>query len=368
MMKSTLKTFGVGILLLATVMVGLVEGGSKARRGTAGAQELLIPVGSRGTAMAGAYMAGLAGVEAAEWNVAGVARITGNGEALLSRSEWLAGINVNYGVVAAAVGANFFGISLKALDFGQINVTTTEQPDGTGETFTPNYITLGFIYSRRMTDRILFGTQMKLVSETIMREQATGLALDAGVQYRTKASGIQLGASVRNLGMNMLFSGSDLEEFHQPKNTEPGTPAEPRRIQTSRFELPTTFELGLAYGPVGFGPAKATVAASFLNNNFSFDEYRFGGEVNILDILYLRGGLTIGFDPEAYGVDGIQDTDDDKYDDVYENLSEEFIWGPSFGVGLDLAKITGLGLSVDYTYRTAKFFSGVNWLSVKVAF
>ncbi|NOZ03663.1 MAG: PorV/PorQ family protein [FCB group bacterium] len=368
MRQSKLNTLGLIAVLIVTFWTGVVEGGSKARRGTAGAQELLIPVGSRGTAMAGAYLAGLSGVEAAEWNVAGLARIKGNGEAMFSRSQWLGDINVNYGVVAAAAGRNYFGLSLKSLDFGDIPITTVLQPDGTGGKYSPSFITLGFLYSRRMTDRIMFGTGVKFVSETIMREQATGMALDAGVQYQSSSSGIQIGASIRNLGMSMLFSGSDLEEFHQPDGTEPGTPAEPRQIRSSNFELPTTFELGIAYGPVDMGPAKATIAASFLNNNFSFDEYRFGGEANVLDILYLRGGMTIGYDPEAYGPDGIKGTKDDSQDEVYEWSTEEFIWGPTFGFGLDLAKITGIGLSVDYSYRTAKFFKGVNWLSIKIAF
>ena len=45
----------LAITLLLGLVVDIVEAGSKKRRGTAGAQELLIPTGSRGTAMAGAY-------------------------------------------------------------------------------------------------------------------------------------------------------------------------------------------------------------------------------------------------------------------------------------------------------------------------
>jgi len=88
----------------------------------------------------------------------------------------------------------------------------------------------------------------------------------------------------------------------------------------------------------------------------------------MMDILYLRSGLAIGFDPEPYGADGVQDTKDDSADDQYEYSSEEFIWGPSFGFGLDLTKLTGLGLSVDYAYRTAEYFDGVSWITIKAAF
>ncbi len=166
----------------------------------------------------------------------------------------------------------------------------------------------------------------------------------------------------------MRFDGSDLEELHQPDDTEPGTPLEPRRIVLQEFELPTTIELGVGYGPIDLGPAKATFAGSFLNNNFSFDEIRLGTELTLMNMFSVRAGTAIGFDPEPYGADMVQDTDDDDADDTFESSSEEFIWGPTFGFGLDLSSLAGMGLSVDYAYRTAEYFDGVQWLTLKIAF
>ena len=111
-----------------------------------------------------------------------------------------------------------------------------------------------------MTDRIFFGSTVKLVSESIMREFARGMAIDAGVQYKAD-NGLSLGASLRNLGLNMHFDGADLEEFHTPEDAEPGTNTEPRRIYLQEFELPTTLELGISY-ELNLGPSKGTLAAS----------------------------------------------------------------------------------------------------------
>lgn len=362
-----------GIFIIAILVPMLIstvaEAGSKRRRGTAGAQELMIPMGSRGTAMSGAFVAGITGIEAAQWNIAGIAGMSGSGEAMFTHSSWIADIGITYAAVASSFGGkNIFGISLKSLDFGDIPVTTAEQPGGTGELFSPSYVTLGFMYSRRMTDRILFGTEFKIVNESIMRESAVGFAIDAGVQYKTSANGIKIGASVRNLGLNMIFDGPDLEEFHTPEDTEPGTNTEPRRISLQEFELPSTFELGIAYGPLDLGAGKLEICASFLNNNFSYDEYRFGAEINVMDMLYARAGMAIAFDPEPFGADFIEGTSDDEGDEQWENGTEEFIWGPSLGFGLNLAKLTGLSLSVDYAYRTAEYFDNVNWLTIKVGF
>ncbi|NQV38325.1 MAG: PorV/PorQ family protein [Candidatus Marinimicrobia bacterium] len=354
-------------LLIMTFSLGLIYGGSKSRRGTAGAQELLIPSGARGTAMSGAFVSGISGIEAIDWNPAGLGSIKGNGEAVLSMNQWLADITINHGAIGFKMGRNIFGLSLRAMDFGDIPITTAELTDGTGEYYSPSYFTLGTNFARKMTDRIYFGVGIKLVNESLMNVSASGFAFDAGVQYRSVEDGFSLGASLRNLGMNMLFNGTDFEEFHQPDGTIPGAPSEPRRIVIQGFELPTTFELGASYGPLNIGPLEGTFSASFLNNNFSFDEIRVGSEFSFLNMVYFRGGFAIGLDPEPYGPDGIKNTDDDD-DNSYDYNSEEFIWGPSFGFGLDLAKLINAGITVDYSYRTAEYFDGVNWISIKILF
>ena len=58
--------------------VSSLDAGSKKRRGTAGAQELLIPVGARNIAMSNAFVAGVTGVEAAATNPAGVSGMSGS--------------------------------------------------------------------------------------------------------------------------------------------------------------------------------------------------------------------------------------------------------------------------------------------------
>jgi len=360
----------IAVLLVICFVITGLEGGSKRRRGTAGAQELVIPVGARNIAMSGSFLAGLNGIEAAAWNPAGVAGMEGNGQAMFSNTAWLAGINVNYAAVASNLGGkNYLGMTFRQVDFGDIMVTTTEMPDGTGEIYSPTYITLGFLFSRRMTDRILFGADVKLIHEGIMRESASGFVLDAGVQYVTGPSGIRIGAALKNLGLNMWFNGPDLEELHRPAGSEPGSNAEPRRVHSQDFEMPTSLEMGIAYGPVDLGGVSTLdVAASFLNNNFSFDEYRFGGEFSFMRVLFLRGGFTYGFDPEPFGPDFIEESGDESGDDRWEAQAEEFIWGPTFGFGLNTNRITGLNMNIDYAYRTAKFFDGVQWVTVSLGF
>jgi hypothetical protein len=353
MFKTNRLSKGMMILLITLLAVSIAFAGSDKRRGTAGAQELLLPVGAVGTAMGGSYSAVVSGIEAAYWNPAGVAKLEGNGEAMFSHMDYIADIDVEYAAIASRVGAlGVLGASLKTINFGEIPVTTTESPDGTGETYSPRYMTIGIIFSRVMTDRINFGAKLNLISEQIMRVSANGVALNAGVQYRTSDDGFMMGVTLRNLGTDMLFTGADLEQTITPPGSEPGTRSEPWRIPLSSFELPTQLEIAIAYGVYHNGSSKLTLGGSFLNDNFSLDQYTIGAELELMDMIYLRGSYALAEDPETH--------------ELYSG-NEEFLWGPGFGGGLKL-KMGTANLKIDYAMRPTYLFANTQWLSFRVGF
>ncbi|MCK4641726.1 MAG: hypothetical protein KAU06_10340, partial [Candidatus Marinimicrobia bacterium] len=92
------------VTMILFIVVTDAEAGSARRRGTSGAQELLIPVGSVGTALGGSFTAVISGIEAAYWNPAGVANIEGTGEAMISHMTYIAGIDVSYAAVMVKAG------------------------------------------------------------------------------------------------------------------------------------------------------------------------------------------------------------------------------------------------------------------------
>jgi hypothetical protein len=65
-----LRLLIITMVLLAVGLTSAFAGNDK-RVGTAGAQELRIPYGSRGTAMGGAVIANAEGIESMFWNPAG---------------------------------------------------------------------------------------------------------------------------------------------------------------------------------------------------------------------------------------------------------------------------------------------------------
>jgi hypothetical protein len=328
--------------------------GTGQRKGTAGAQELLIPVGSVGTALGGANLANVTGLEAIYWNPAGLAASSHSSEVMISHLRYLADINVNF------VAGNFksggfgaLGFSIKSINFDDIAVTTNESPDGTGELFSPTYIILGLTYSRTMTDRINFGANVKLISEQIKRESAQGVAFDVGLQYKTDI-GLNLGVALKNIGPNMKFDGGDLEIFTQDVSDRPDAAGENTRLPLANFELPTSLEIGFSYD-FKIGEANGlTFMGNFLNNNFALDEYRLGAEYSFHDAIFLRGSYVLGYDADN---EKIRTADEDN-----------FIWGPSFGGGLNFSVGQSLNLSFDYAYRMTKLFDDNQWFTFRAHF
>src|SRR5512146_514317 len=153
-MKTKVTTI-CAVLLLLALTASPADAGSGNRTGTNGASELLIPVGARYIGMGGTGIATATGVEALYWNPAGVARMTNSVGVYVSHMSYIADIGVDYGAVAANI-ENFgvVSLALKSLSIGDIPVTTTQNPDGTGQKFTPQFFTLGVTYSRRLSDRV----------------------------------------------------------------------------------------------------------------------------------------------------------------------------------------------------------------------
>ncbi len=337
--------FSIILLLLIPLLINLnmSYGGSERRTGTAGAMELLIPVGSRGSAMAGSISSFAAGVEAIHWNPAGVANQQGV-EAMFSTLTYIADIRLNYFAVTSNFGDfGTFGISLRSLDFGDIPITTVSLPEGTGGYYSPNYITGGLTYSRKFTDRIHAGITVKVISEKVIRTSAYGVGVDLGVQYISKESGIKLGVTLKNLGPGMTYDGPDLESFVSLPGQEPGSRQRALRLPSAEFELPSTLEIGLGYDLKIADQHMMTFAGDFQNTNFGHDEYRLGAEYGYNDMFFARGGYMIS-----------QSQDDN-------------IYGPTFGVGVNIP-VESSTIIFDYAYRHVKYFDANQWFTVKVTF
>ena len=168
-MNKTFIYIGFALLLL----VQFSNAGDVSRIGTTSGSELLIPVGAKSIALAGAVVSNATGAEALYYNPGGLAK-RDKSEFLFSNMSYIADIDVNY-IAATFHGGDIgsFGLSIKSLAFGDIEETTEDQPDGTGNTYSPSIVTVGFTYGRMLLDRISAGVTFKYIYEGIMQTSAT---------------------------------------------------------------------------------------------------------------------------------------------------------------------------------------------------
>lgn len=344
MKKITQYTLSV---ILAAAMASTVFAGGGNRVGSGGASELLIPVGTRDLAMGGASIALTSGIDALYWNPAGVAKMTSSAGLYVSHMTYIADIGVDY----AAVSANFegFGIlslSLKSLSFGDIIETSTQNPDGTGKTFSPQYFTGGITYSRQLSEAIAVGLTANLVSERIADVSATGIAFNVGVMYQNVGSvnGLSLGVVVKNIGPQMKFDGPGLYTVADVTTQSRGPNF--YKVDAAAFELPSTLELGLGYKRSFDEENAVMLSTSFQNNNFADDEYKVGAEYGYSDMLFVRGGYNFA---------------------QKESENRDYVFGATFGAGVHYP-LGSLDLTFDYAFRSTKFFESNHVISLKLGF
>jgi len=349
-MKYRFVYLTVALCVASAVIIGSVEAQNK-RVGTSAAPELLIPVGARDLAMSGATTANSMGIEAIYWNPAGLGLLGDHSaEAMFSSMSYIADINVYYGAVAAGFGDfGVIGITVKSLAFGDIPLTTQDDPENaSGRFYSPTYVTFGLSYARAITDVISVGGTVKLINEEIANVSASGFALDVGVQYNRVVGidGFALGVAVKNIGPQMKFDGGGM--YRVATSSDGRRPEQRYKSEAAEFELPSTVEIGLAYSGMAQDNIMYNVGGSFTNNNLYYDEYRLGGEVG-----YSTGDLAI------FGRLGFQM--------VPQTEIEDDIFGPTFGAGVHW-NAPGIDITVDYAYRSVEYFDGNSILSLKFGF
>lgn len=349
-MRTTLSSFLAVVMALALLGATATAGGGD-RTGTAGAPQLLIPVGARGIALGSSYSSGITGLNAIYYNPAGLSASKHSAEATFSHMQSFGDMGVDY----AAVGAQFAGFghlafSVKSLSFGDIDLTDENNPDGTGATWNPTFVALGLTYSRALTDRIRAGVTAHFVTEDMYRVSASGAAFDIGVQYQGLAGmrGLSLGVTLRHLGGNMTYSGPGLTRLAD----ESGSKRDPQllRVEAAGFSMPTSLELSAAYAQTFADLHALTVAGSFENNNFLSDQYRIGVEYGFKNFFFLRG---------SYNLAG------DSYDDAFGDAAYQY--GAAFGAGVNF-DAGDLAIGVDYAYRDMAVFDGNHVITVNLGF
>jgi len=342
-------------LILAIPFTG-IEAGNPDRQGEGGASQLLMNPWARSAGLHALNTSTVLGVESMHLNVAGLGRINKT-QFLASHGIYLAGTGVNtnaFGFATRLGKGGALGFSIMALDFGDIPVTTTEQPEGTGATFSPRFFNLGVGYSYTFENRISVGFLFRSVSESIADLSGSAFAVDAGVQYVTgKEDNFKFGISLRNIGGRMQYKGEGLSFTAEiPIGSETYTLASNRR--PAAFELPSMLNIGLSYDFWIGSSARITPMGNFTSNAFSQDQLGGGLEFSFKEMLMLRGGYLRSFGPTAEGTPA---------QSVYS--------GPCAGVTLDVPlkkdSPNSTRFGIDYAFRDSNIFGGTHNIGIRLS-
>lgn len=345
-MKNFSKKIAYTILSLTVVLTA--QAGNENRSGSASGSQLLINPWARSSGLMSSNMAGVKGVEGAFLNVAGLAYVKRT-EVAYSNSNYMVGSDININTIALGqkIGdASVFGVSVMIMNFGEIDITSTDLPEGGVGTFSPRASNFALSYARSFSNAIHGGLTVRVVSESISNVKATGVAFDAGIKYVTgKDDQFQFGITLKNFGPPLKFEGDGLFIDAEIVSTE----AQKGLRQTSEaYEIPALLGIGGSYDFIFGDNHKLTTNAAFVSNSFSRDQFNFGAEYGLKNRFFLRAGYML---ERSTQTDAASAT-------AYTGLGA----GASVKLPMKAAHIM-----LDYSYRDTNPFSGVHSIGVSIA-
>jgi len=351
------KFLQFAFILAFTIPTLQLTAGNPDRQGEAGASELLLNPWARSAGFHSMNTSCAFGVEALRMNVAGIGRIEGS-ELHVANTRLYEGstLGVNaLGFAKKGKGNGAWAISLVSVNFGDIPVTTTNQPAGTGGTYSPGFFHLGIGYAHTYGDeddegKISVGILLRTISESLPSISAFGVAIDAGVQYVSgEQDNFRLGISLRNVGTPMKFGGEGLAiKVQNPEVTSIQFKTESR---SQKFELPSVLHIGVSYDIHLQQDLMIRGLANFTSNAFARDEAGVAAELNYRSQFSLRLAYKRDIGPAGSSLDN-----------VYTGLAG----GAS--MIFPLKKEGGRKLGIDYGYRATNPFRGTHNISLRFLF
>jgi hypothetical protein len=343
----------IKIVLAALFISSTVLAGNEDRVGSAGASHLLMNPWARSSALGDANYASSNGLEATFTNIAGLA-FTDKTQLKFNYSNWMgsAGIQFNSAGIAQRISeSGVFAVSVQSLNFGDIPITTVNNPEGNIGFFSPRANIFNIGYAKAFSSSIYGGINFKVISENIANLRANGVAIDAGIRYVTgENDNIKFAISLKNVGPVMRYKGDGLAQQVSYVSTGYIATLEQR---SGTFELPSLLTIGGSYDFIFNDQNKLNVNLGFTANSFMNDQYRIGfdyGLVNEKVAFNLRAGYV--YEKNILSV---------------ENRSNALV-GPSAGFSIDaLVGKNKSALGLEYCARFAGIFGVIHTVGATIS-
>ncbi len=349
-MNKMKSAFVVGAAILSSFAA---TAGNEDRVGSAGASHMLINPWARSSALGDAGIASTNGLEASFTNIAGLA-FTNKTQIKFNYSNWMgnAGIAMNSAGIAQRVSENdVIAVSVQSLNFGDIPITTVDNPEGNIGFFSPRANVFNVGYAREFSQSIYGGINFKVISENIANLRANGVAIDAGIRYVTgEQDQIKFGIALKNVGPVMRFKGDGLASQINYVSTGNVATLEQR---SATYEMPSLLAIGGSYDFIFDESNKLTMDLGFTANSFSSDQFRIGADYKMTTekmAFNLRGGFV--YERNLFNA---------------ENRSNALI-GPSAGFSVDaLVGENKSALGIEYGARFAGVFGIIHTIGATIS-
>jgi hypothetical protein len=325
---------------LALLVCGAADAGnSLSKVGTAGAQFLKLGMGARYTAMGEASVASVNDGYALYWNPAAMGGFS-KSYLEFTNTSWINDVTLNYIAYVTPTKIGTIGVSATVLSSGDMEITTVDQPDGTGRMFSATSYALTAGYARQMTDFFSFGLNVKYVTERISEERAGGVAFDFGTMLRPGYRNLRIGMNISNLGPQLKFSGTELDFRYNPSPDNANNDKTKGQLSVDSYELPLVFRIGAAYDWQYSKNTRVTFAVEAHDPSDNYQQGALGTEVAFFDKFFVRGGYKINYEEENF----------------------------SFGAGLNLKVWQHTDLNVNYAWADFGRLSSVQRVSIGLRF
>ena len=302
---------------------------------------LIVGTSPRATALGEAYTALGTGSESMFYNPAGLSEMTTNFDVNINYTKWIADINYLSGGIAYNLGNyGVIGINLLTVDYGTLNATsliTSEEsllyPLGykeDGKMTNVGAYSVGLSYARAISQEFSIGGTIKFAGQNLgvnnfsngitRNNNATKLAFDGGIRFKTLFRSFTFGMSIRNFASNI------------------------RREEIDE-QLPMVFSLGASMNIMEVinqdvaNDNKINVAVDFLHFNNYSERINLGIEYQYMNMISLRTGYQTNHDISSW----------------------------SAGIGFNTS-ISDYKVGVNYSFAKFDIFSNVSRLNLVFSF
>lgn len=337
--------------------------------GSSGGEFLKIPIGARGVAMGQAFTAVVDDISALWWNPAGLGSL-GDPAAFFTNVNMPLDVQFNYVGAGTPVfgGRGVIGGAVGVLSMGEQEVTTVDQPGGTGATFRSWSSSTQISYAHNVFEWLTTGASVKWSHENIFGVSSNAFQVDLGTNYHgTFANrGLRVAVVVQNLGTSFVSEASPIRASAGPASYSmlPNLSLLSSAIASEEFRPPTTVKTAVAYYLVDRERSSLIVNGELANPRQLQPMVSLGGEWTqvlvpareegeVATKVAARAGYTYQTDEEGE-MDGLC-------------CGSESLRGLGVGAGLQV-DFASFGSSFDYAFRDWGRLGGTNNFSVSVLF